>query len=73
MSNAPARPSYRQIKSELSRLCADARTRPILVVDEAHHLRPDVLEDLRLLTPANQEMAQSSRNTARQRTGNTRR
>jgi type II secretory pathway predicted ATPase ExeA len=41
---------YRQIKSEVSRLCADARTRPILVVDEAHHLRPDVLEDLRLLT-----------------------
>ncbi len=27
---------YRQIKSEVSRLCADARTRPILVVDEAH-------------------------------------
>ena len=41
---------YRQIKSEVSRLCGDARTRPILVVDEAHHLRPDVLEDLRLLT-----------------------
>jgi len=41
---------YRQIKSEVSRLCTDARVRPILVVDEAHHLRPDVLEDLRLLT-----------------------
>ena len=41
---------YRQIKSEVSRLCTDARIRPILVVDEAHHLRPDVLEDLRLLT-----------------------
>jgi type II secretory pathway predicted ATPase ExeA len=41
---------YRQIKSEVSRLCGDARTRPVLVVDEAHHLRPDVLEDLRLLT-----------------------
>ena len=41
---------YRQIKNEVSRLCDDARTRPILVVDEAHHLRPDVLEDLRLLT-----------------------
>jgi general secretion pathway protein A len=41
---------YRQIKSEVSRLCGDARARPILVVDEAHHLRPDVLEDLRLLT-----------------------
>jgi len=41
---------HRQIKSEVSRLCTDARIRPILVVDEAHHLRPDVLEDLRLLT-----------------------
>jgi len=41
---------YRQIKSEVSRLSTDARCRPILVVDEAHHLRPDVLEDLRLLT-----------------------
>mgnify|MGYP006201816399 CR=1 FL=1 len=26
----------RQIKSEVSRLCGDARTRPVLVVDEAH-------------------------------------
>lgn len=41
---------YRQIKREVSRLCGDTRTRPVLVVDEAHHLRPDVLEDLRLLT-----------------------
>jgi general secretion pathway protein A len=41
---------YRQIKTEVSRLATDARIRPILVVDEAHHLRPDVLEDLRLLT-----------------------
>ncbi len=41
---------YRQIKSEVLRLCTDARIRPVLVVDEAHHLRPDVLEDLRLLT-----------------------
>jgi type II secretory pathway predicted ATPase ExeA len=41
---------FRQIRSEVSRLVAEARCRPILVVDEAHHLRPDVLEDLRLLT-----------------------
>jgi general secretion pathway protein A len=41
---------YRQIRSEASRLCLESRCRPILVVDEAHHLRPDVLEDLRLLT-----------------------
>lgn len=41
---------YRQIRSEVTRLCAEARCRPILIVDEAHNLRSDVLEDLRLLT-----------------------
>ena len=41
---------FRQIQSEVSRLCLETRCRPILVVDEAHHLRSDVLEDLRLLT-----------------------
>jgi type II secretory pathway predicted ATPase ExeA len=41
---------YRQIRGEVSRLVTEARCRPILVVDEAHHLRPEVLEDLRLLT-----------------------
>lgn len=41
---------YRQIRVEVTRLVQETRTRPILVVDEAHHLRPDVLEDLRLLT-----------------------
>jgi len=41
---------YRQIRTEVSRLVTEARCRPILIVDEAHHLRPDVLEDLRLLT-----------------------
>ncbi len=41
---------FRQIRTEVSRLVGEARCRPILIVDEAHHLRPDVLEDLRLLT-----------------------
>ncbi len=41
---------FRQIRGEVSRLVGEARCRPILIVDEAHHLRPDVLEDLRLLT-----------------------
>jgi len=41
---------FRQIRSEVTRLCADARCRPVLIIDEAHHLRPEVLEDLRLLT-----------------------
>jgi general secretion pathway protein A len=41
---------YRQIRTEVTRLCTEARCRPVLIVDEAHHLRPEVLEDLRLLT-----------------------
>lgn len=41
---------FRQIRSEVSRLVSEARCRPVLVIDEAHHLRPEVLEDLRLLT-----------------------
>jgi type II secretory pathway predicted ATPase ExeA len=41
---------YRQIRAEVSRLVTEARCRPVLVIDEAHHLRPEVLEDLRLLT-----------------------
>ena len=41
---------YRQIRNEVTRLVTEARCRPILVIDEAHNLRPDVLEDLRLLT-----------------------
>lgn len=41
---------FRQIRNEVTRLCGEARQKPILIVDEAHHLRSDVLEDLRLLT-----------------------
>jgi type II secretory pathway predicted ATPase ExeA len=41
---------FRQIRNEVSRLCAENRQRPILFVDEAHHLRTELLEDLRLLT-----------------------
>lgn len=41
---------FRQIRGEVTRLVSEARCRPVLVIDEAHHLRPDVLEDLRLLT-----------------------
>lgn len=46
---------FRQIRSEVTRMVSEARCRPILVVDEAHHLRPDVLEDLRLLTNYNMD------------------
>ncbi len=41
---------YKQIRTEVTRLCQEARCRPLLIVDEAHHLRSEVLEDLRLLT-----------------------
>jgi len=41
---------YRQIRIEVNRLSDEARCRPVLVIDEAHNLRSDVLEDLRLLT-----------------------
>jgi general secretion pathway protein A len=41
---------FKQIRSEVSRLCAENRLKPVLVVDEAHHLRTELLEDLRLLT-----------------------
>jgi type II secretory pathway predicted ATPase ExeA len=41
---------FRQIRTEVTRLASETRCRPLLMVDEAHHLRADVLEDLRLLT-----------------------
>lgn len=41
---------YKQIRGEVTRLCQEARQKPILIVDEAHLLRSDVLEDLRMLT-----------------------
>jgi general secretion pathway protein A len=41
---------YRSIKAEVTRLCLEAKVRPVLLIDEAQNLRSDVLEDLRLLT-----------------------
>lgn len=41
--------AYRAIRAEVTRLVGEARQLPILVIDEAQHLRHDVLEDLRLL------------------------
>jgi general secretion pathway protein A len=41
---------YRQIRTEVTRLCVETRTRPVLIVDEAQGLRSEVLEELRLLT-----------------------
>jgi len=42
--------AHHAIRIEVSRLAKEAKQLPVLVVDEAHHLRCDVLEDLRLLT-----------------------
>lgn len=50
---------YRVIRNEITRLCLETGVRPVLIVDEAHHLRSDVLEDLRLLT--NYEMDSENR------------
>jgi type II secretory pathway predicted ATPase ExeA len=41
---------YKQIRSEVTRLCLEARMKCLLIVDEAHALRSEVLEELRLLT-----------------------
>lgn len=41
---------YRQIRNEVTRLSTEVRTRPVLILDEAHGLRSDVLEEMRLLT-----------------------
>ena len=41
---------FRQLRLEVTRLVTEARCRPLVVIDEAQHLRSDVLEDLRLLT-----------------------
>jgi type II secretory pathway predicted ATPase ExeA len=50
---------YRVIRAEVTRLCLESKVRPVLVVDEAQHLRSDVLEELRLLT--NYEMDSQNR------------
>ncbi len=50
---------YRVIRAEVTRLCLEAKIRPVLIVDEAQHLRSDVLEELRLLT--NYEMDSQNR------------
>lgn len=43
--------AYRIIRAEITRLTLEAKQRPVLIIDEAHHLRNEVLEDLRLLDP----------------------
>ena len=47
--------AYRAIRNEVTRLVTEAKQLPVLIVDEAQHLRNDVLEDLRLLTNFNMD------------------
>ena len=42
--------AWRAIQTEVKRLCDDKNLTPFLIIDEAHHLRNETLEDLRLLT-----------------------
>ena len=42
--------AYRAVQAEVTRLVGEAKQQPLLVIDEAHHLRNDVLEDFGLLT-----------------------
>ena len=42
--------AFRCIRAEITRLTLEVKQRPVLIIDESHHLRNDVLEDLRLLT-----------------------
>ena len=51
--------AYRAIRTEVTRLVCETKQLPVLVIDEAHHLRNDVLEDLRLL--CNYEMDSENR------------
>ena len=51
--------AFRAIRAEVSRLLIEGKQVPILILDEAHHLRNEVLEDLRLLT--NYEMDSQNR------------
>jgi len=51
--------AFRLIRAEVTRLLLEGKQRPVVIIDEAHHLRNEVLEDLRLLT--NYEMDSENR------------
>ncbi len=42
--------AFRQLRTEVSRLLLEAKQRPVPIIDEANHLRNDVIDALRLLT-----------------------
>ena len=43
-------PQWHALRNEITRLIQQQRQLPVPIFDEAHHLRNEVLEDLRLLT-----------------------
>lgn len=47
--------AFRVIQAEVTRLVLEGKQQPIAIIDEGHHLRNDVLEDLRLLTNYNMD------------------
>jgi len=51
--------AFRQIREAVTEFLVQGKQQPVLIVDEAQHLRPEVLEDLRLLT--NYEMDSENR------------
>jgi len=47
--------AFRVIRAEITRLTLEAKQRRVLIVDEDHHLRNEVLEDMRLLINYNMD------------------
>ena len=49
LKTLPARAAaYRAIQAEVSRMIAESKLLPVLIIDKAHHLRNEILEELRL-------------------------
>ena len=54
--------AYRTIRTEITRLVCEAKQLPVLVIDEAQHLRNDVIEDLPVIPgiPSTEQPGQKS-------------
>jgi hypothetical protein len=50
---------FRALQTEISRLVLEAKQRPVVIVDEAHHLRNDVLERSRTTAPGAASLARA--------------
>ena len=42
--------AYRAIRTEVSRMVTESKQLPVLILDEAHHLRNEILDELQLLS-----------------------